>query len=74
MKFLRTIVLGIEGEADDQSFVGFSTPTTAYDNRHGHFHTGHTYSHIHARRARAIAGHVDTDFVERSVNEAINQV
>ena len=25
-------------------------------------------------RARAIAGHVDTDFVDRSIQEAINQV
>lgn len=25
-------------------------------------------------RARAVAGHVDTDFVERSIQEAINQV
>ena len=25
-------------------------------------------------RARAVAGHVDTDFVERSIQEAVNQV
>jgi len=29
---------------------------------------------LREHRARAIAGHVDTDFVERSVQEAINQV
>lgn len=29
---------------------------------------------LREHRARAVAGHVDTDFVERSVQEAISQV
>ncbi len=29
---------------------------------------------LREHRARAIAGHVDTDFVERSIQEAISQV